>query len=151
MRLRMVPQDTNWDFFRIAPVTLGLSSLAMIGSILLVIFVGLNFGIDFKGGTTIRTESAQPIDIGTYRDALQPLELGDVSLNQIFDPTFREDQHVAMIRIEAQQGQESATTGMIERVEAALQSVAPDIQFVSVESVGPKVSGELIWDDPENV
>jgi len=51
---------------------------------------------------------------------------------------------VAMVRIQAQEGEEAVSVEVIERVEAALSEVVPDIEFVSVESVGPKVSGELI-------
>ena len=51
--------------------------------------VGLNFGIDFKGGTTIRAESGQPIEVGAYRSAMEPLQLGDISIAEVFDPTFR--------------------------------------------------------------
>ena len=105
---------------------------------------GLNFGIDFRGGTTIRTESAQEVVVGDYRDAIAPLGLGDVSITEVFDPTFAEDQNVTMIRIQAQDGEEAVTSDVIRNVEKALQAVAPDISFVSVESVGPKVSGELI-------
>ncbi|WP_238364573.1 protein translocase subunit SecF [Mesobacterium pallidum] len=144
MRLRLVPENTNWDFFRYARYTLGASILAVVLSLAAWAFIGLNFGIDFRGGTTIRTESAQAIDIGTYRDALQPLELGDVSITQVFDPGFGADRNVAMIRIQAQEGEESVAADLVANVEAALQTVAPDIRFTSVESVGPKVSGELI-------
>ena len=105
---------------------------------------GLNFGIDFKGGTTIRTLSAEPVDIGTYRGAINDLGLGDVSITEVFDPTFGPEENVAMLRIQAQDEAESVTPEVITAVEAALQQVVPDIQFTSVESVGPKVSGELI-------
>jgi hypothetical protein len=47
--------------------------------------------------------------VGAYRDALQTLELGDVAITEVFDPTFDADQHVAMIRIQAQEGQESVS------------------------------------------
>jgi preprotein translocase subunit SecF len=67
-----------------------------------------------------------------------------VSITEVFDPTFAADQHVAMIRIQAQEGQESVSPDVIAAVEAALQTVDPAIAFTSVESVGPKVSGELI-------
>ena len=53
---------------------------------------------DFRGGTTIRTESAQPVDVGAYPDAIAPLGLGDVSITEVFDPTFGPDENVAMIR-----------------------------------------------------
>ena len=49
-----------------------------------------------------------------------------------------------MIRIQAQEGQESVASDVILRVESALQEKVPDLKFTSVESVGPKVSGELI-------
>jgi preprotein translocase SecF subunit len=107
--------------------------------------MGLNFGVDFKGGTTIRTESTQAVDVGVYREALGGLSLGDVAITQVFDPTFREDQHVAMVRIEAQEGEEAITPETIAGIEAALRAVDPAITFPSVESVGPKVSSELIW------
>ncbi|MEP3685780.1 MAG: protein translocase subunit SecF [Sulfitobacter dubius] len=144
MRLKLVPDNTNFDFFGYAKITFGASVVAMILSLIAWGLMGLNFGIDFRGGTTLRTESSEAIDVGAYRDALAPLELGDVTISEVFDPGFGEDRHVAMIRVQAQEGQEAATTDTIETIEAALQSVSPDIKFTSVESVGPKVSGELI-------
>jgi preprotein translocase SecF subunit len=144
MRLKLVPEKTNIDFFRYWQVTFGISIAAMIVSLILFLTMGLNFGIDFRGGTTIRTESTQVIDVGQYREAITPLGLGDVSITEVFDPTFAADQHVAMIRIQAQEGQESVSPDVIAAVEAALQTVDPAIAFTSVESVGPKVSGELI-------
>jgi preprotein translocase subunit SecF len=144
MRLRLVPEQTNIDFFRFARVTLGASVVAVILSIAAWLLIGLNFGIDFRGGTTIRTEASQPVDVAAYRAAVEVQNLGQVSISEVFDPSFRDDQYVAMIRIEAQEGQESATGEVIQAVEAALLAVEPSIKFTSVESVGPKVSGELI-------
>src|SRR6056297_291681 len=144
MRLRLVPQDTNIDFFKYARVTFGASVVAMVLSIGIWLAMGLNFGIDFLGGTTIRTEASQPVDVGAYRDALTPLNLGDISITEVFDPTFDDDQHVAMIRIQAQEGQESVTPETVAAVQDALRTVYPEMTFPSVESVGPKVSGELI-------
>lgn len=142
--LRLVPKETSLDFFRRWKVSIGFSVAMVVFSAVSFAVQGLNFGIDFRGGTTIRTESAQEIDIGTYRDAIQTLELGDVTITEVFDPTFEEDQNVAMIRIQAQEGEESVSAEITRSVEAALQAAVPDIKFTSVESVGPKVSGELI-------
>ena len=144
MRLRLVPQETNIDFFRFWKVTFGASVVAMILSLVVWAVVGLNFGIDFLGGTTIRTESAASVAVGAYRDAIEPLGLGDVTITEVFDPTFAPDQNVAQIRIQAQEGAEAVTPDTIAAVETALQAVDPSITFPSVESVGPKVSGELI-------
>lgn len=144
-RLRLVPEKTNIDFFKIQFVTFGISIVAMVASIILVFTMGLNFGIDFKGGTTIRTESTQAVDVGAYREALSVLELGDVSISEVFDPSFRDDQHVAMVRISPREGEEAVTPEVILEVERALETVDPSISFPAVESVGPKVSAELIW------
>ncbi|WP_072791687.1 protein translocase subunit SecF [Cognatishimia maritima] len=144
MRLRLVPKETNWDFFGKTKISVGFSALLIVVSIAFFLIQGLNFGIDFKGGTTIRTESTQEVVVGDYRAAIDPLGLGDVTITEVFDPTFEENQHVTMIRIQAQEGQEAVTADVVRNVEKALQQVAPDISFVSVESVGPKVSGELI-------
>jgi len=143
-RLRLVPTETNIDFFRWRKVTMGASIGAVIASILLWAFVGLNFGIDFRGGTTIRTESPQAVDVGAYRDALQPLGLGDIAITEVYDPTFGPDENVAMIRIQTQAGQQSVSSETIDAVREALRSVDPEVTFTSVESVGPKVSGELV-------
>lgn len=144
MRLKLVSSETNWDFFRHARLTFGASVVAVILSILAFLVLGLNFGIDFRGGTTIRTESTQSVDVATYRAALAPLNLGDVSITQVFDPGFGAERNVAQIRIQAQGDQEAITPGTIQAVEAALKAVDGAITFASVESVGPKVSGELV-------
>ncbi|MBY5971138.1 protein translocase subunit SecF [Pseudooceanicola marinus] len=144
MRLRLVPQDTHIDFFKYRYLTFGISAVAMVASVILWLVVGLNFGIDFRGGTTLRTESTSSVDVGAYRDALDPLGLGDVVISEVFDPSFGEDKHVAMVRIQAQDDQEAVAADTVATVEAALQEVDPSIRFTSVESVGPKVSGELI-------
>lgn len=145
MRLRLFREVPNYDFFRFRNLTFGLSVVAMIASIVCWLVIGLNFGIDFRGGTTIRTESTQSVDVGAYRDALAPLNLGDVSITEVFDPSFGADKNVSMIRIQAQEGQESVTPATIILIEDALKGVDSSITFPSVESVGPKVSGELIW------
>ena len=144
MRLKLVPSETSIDFFAQARLTFGASVVAVILSIIVFFVMGLNYGIDFRGGTTIRTESVQPVDVGAYRAAIAPLDLGDVAITQVFDPTFADDQNVATVKIEAQEGEEAITAETVAKVEAALQGVDPSITFPLVESVGPKVSGELI-------
>ncbi|GAA6197839.1 protein translocase subunit SecF [Pseudophaeobacter arcticus] len=144
MRLRLVPQETSFDFFSKWRIWLGISALMMVVGLASFGMQGLNFGIDFRGGTTVRTESTTAIDVGLYREAIAPLELGDISITEVFDPTFAEDQHVAMIRIQAQDSGEAISGEVIETLQTTLDAVAPGIKFVSVESVGPKVSGELV-------
>ncbi len=145
MRLKLIPEDTKIDFFQRWKLWFGISMVLIVLAAVSFGVRGLNYGIDFRGGTTIRTESSTDLDIASYREALNALNLGDITISEVFDPTFDADQHVAMIRIQAQDDQEAVSAELIQSVEDALSAIVPDIEFVSVESVGPKVSGELIW------
>lgn len=144
-RLRLAPEKTNIDFFKAQWLTFGGSMLLMVLAFVFWGVMGLNFGIDFKGGTTLRTESTQVIDVAKYRAAMEGLPVGDVVITEVFDPSFRADQHVAMIRISAADKGEAVAPEALEAVKAALTVAEPDIKFVSEETVGPKVSGELIY------
>lgn len=143
MRLRLVPERTNWNFFRFRRSTFGASVALAVLSAGLFLAEGLNFGIDFRGGTTIRAESAEAPDVGAWRGAIQPLGLGDVSITEVFD-IVGSDRNIALIRIQAQEGDESVAADTVEAVEEALRAHDPSISFAAVESVGPKVSGELV-------
>ena len=142
--IHLVPQGTNWDFFRRAVLALGGSGAMMVGAVVVFLMIGLNFGIDFKGGTSIRTESVNAVDVGAYRTALEPLNLGDTTITEVFVPTFGAGKNVAQIRVQVQEGDASISPENIGAIKAALVAVDGDITFPSVESVGPKVSGELV-------
>lgn len=143
-RLRLAPEKTNFDFFKHQWLTFGGSMLLMVLAFVFWGTMGLNFGIDFKGGTTLRTESTQVIDVGAYRAALEGLDIGDVVITEVFDPSFRSDQHVAMVRISSVDQEQAISEEALASVKAALVKMDPQIKFTSVETVGPKVSGELV-------
>ena len=143
MRLKLVPTITNVDFFKYTNVTFGGSILAMIASIGIFFMAGLNYGIDFRGGTTIRTDSQLAVDVAKYREALETLNLGDISITQVTD-LAQPNQNVTQIRIQAQEGDEAISNEVIIAVKAALKGLDNMMTFPQVESVGPKVSGELI-------
>lgn len=144
MRLKLVPSETSFNFLGSWRITFGLSIVMFVASIAAFLLIGLNFGIDFRGGTSIRTEARQPVDIATYRGAISALGVGDVAISEVFDPTYGPERNVAMIRIQAQEGGESITPEVLAQVELALRAIDPSVTFTSVESVGPKVSGELV-------
>ena len=140
--IKLIPDNLNIGFMRWSKVAIIASTIAILVSIAGAFVLGLNFGIDFKGGTSIRTESTQPVDVAEYRSALAPLGLGDVTISEVFDPTYGADRNVAQIRIEAQEGGDD---DVVKLVEAALkQSIDPDIRFEQVTTIGPQVSGELV-------
>ena len=143
MRLKLVPTVTKIDFFKLSSITFGASLIGMLAAIILFLTIGLNFGIDFRGGTTIRTDSGIVVDVAKYRSVLSELNLGDISITEVFDPT-KPDQNVAQIRIEQQEDEGSATVKTVEMVQKALRTIDNQMTFPSIESVGPKVSGELI-------
>jgi preprotein translocase SecF subunit len=145
MRIRLVPQKTNFDFFRWQWLTFGLSVFLMVASLGLWAVRGLNYGIDFTGGTMIRAETSAPVAVGVYREVLTGLDLGDVVISEMIDPTLAADEHVVMIRIQSDGTDATLGADRLAEVQTALQAVAPDIAFASVESVGGKVSGELVW------
>lgn len=143
-RLKLVPDNTRIDFFRWQWLTAGISGLAMVASVIIILMNGLNFGIDFRGGTTIRAESSAALSVADYRQALQAMDLADVSITEVFDPSFGPDRRVAQIRIGSTDDTGSVTPEELNRIEAALREIDADVRFTSVESVGPKVSSELI-------
>jgi preprotein translocase subunit SecF len=134
--LRIVPDDTRFDFMRFRRISFPFSAFASVMAILAYFFIGLNFGIDFVGGTVIEVQSkAGPADLARMRTTLTALNLGDVQLQQFGAPTE------VLIRIAQQPGGEDAQQGAILKVRAAL---GDQVEYRRVEVVGPRVSLELM-------
>ncbi|AGT08063.1 protein translocase subunit SecF [Paracoccus aminophilus] len=143
-RLKLVPEETHINWFSVQWLTFGISAVLMVASLVVTLVMGLNFGIDFRGGTTIRAESTQTVDIAQYRKTLDGLQIGDVSITEIFDNAFTQNKNITQIRLAAGEGDAAVTPEELDRVHTALLTIDPTVKFVSVESVGPKVSGELV-------
>ena len=113
-----------------------LSSLLIIVSLILLIFKGLNFGIDFKGGTLIELRSSDTkINVSSLRDNLKQMDLGDVSVKK-----FGNDQDY-LIKFENKDNKKN----IIEEIRSSLdKSFGNNFDFRRVENVGPKVSAELL-------
>ncbi|MBN8190420.1 protein translocase subunit SecD [Salipiger thiooxidans] len=143
--LSRLPAQTSINFFRAQYATFGASALAVVVSVFLIATMGLNLGIDFKGGASIRAETHQSLDIGAYRSALSGIGMEDAVITEVFDPTFAADQHVVSIRIGAEDGDAALSQETLASVETALRAADPGIAFTSVETIGGKVSAELLW------
>ncbi|WP_082540758.1 protein translocase subunit SecF [Pseudolabrys sp. Root1462] len=134
--LRIVPDNTKFDFMRFRRISFPLSALLSIIAIVLYFFHGLNFGIDFKGGTLMEVrETAGPADLAKMRATLGALGLGEVQLQQFGGPSE------VLIRVAEQPGGDAAQQQAVTKVKAAL---GDQIQYRRVEVVGPRVSGELL-------
>jgi preprotein translocase subunit SecF len=134
--LRIVPDDTKFDFMRFRRVSFPVSALLSIVAIALFFFHGLNFGIDFVGGTLMEVQSKSgPADLAKMRTTLNGLGLGEVQLQQFGAPTD------VLIRVAQQPGGEIAQQAAVTKVRAALGG---DVDYRRVEVVGPRVSTELL-------
>lgn len=134
--LRIVPDDTKFDFMRFRRISFPLSAVLSIAAMLLYFFVGLNFGIDFVGGTLMEVQSRSgPANIAQMRTTLNGLGLGEVQLQQFGAPTD------VLIRIQQQPGGDTAQQAAVAKVRQALGA---DIEYRRVEVVGPRVSTELL-------
>ena len=135
--LRIVPDDTSFDFIRFRRISFPISAMLSILAIILYFTHGLNFGIDFKGGTLIevRAKSGQA-DLGQMRTTIGGLGLGDFQLQQFGGPAD------VLIRIAAQPGGEAEQQVAVQKVRTAL---GDSVEILRYEVVGPRVSGELLY------
>jgi preprotein translocase subunit SecF len=134
--LRIVPDDTKFDFMRFRRISFPVSALLSVLAIVAYFSIGLNFGIDFIGGTLIEVQSKSgPADLGRMRSTLNALNFGDVQLQQFGAPTD------VLIRIPQQPGGEGAQQEAVAKVRGALGDA---VTYRRVEVVGPRVSGELL-------
>ena len=134
--LRIVPDDTKFDFMRFRRISFPISAVLSIVAILLFFFHGLNFGIDFVGGTVVEVQSKSgPADLAKMRTTLGGLGLGDVQLQEFGTPAD------VLIRVPQQPGGEQAQQAAITKVREALGT---DVEYRRIEVVGPRVSSELL-------
>ena len=135
--LRIVPDDTKFDFVRFRRISFPISALASIVAILLYFFYGLNFGIDFRGGMLIEARVKAPAaDIAKMRATIGGIGLGEFQLQQFGDAKD------VLIRISQQPGGEEAQQAALRKVQDALGTEIEE--YRRVEVVGPRVSGELL-------
>ena len=135
--LKLVPAETKIDFIRLHIASFIVSASLVIASLGLFFTQGLNFGIDFKGGTLIEIGTNGPADIADLRDIIGSLDLGEVQIQEFGSP---ED---VLIRV----GEKADAIDNAENLSAVDQirnALPQDVTFRRVEVVGPQISGELV-------
>src|ERR1700750_3455011 len=134
--LRIVPDDTKFDFMRFRRISFPASALLSMLAIFLFFYHGLNFGIDFVGGTLMEVQSkGGPANLAQMRTTLNGLGLGEVQLQQFGAPTD------VLIRLAEQPGGDAAQQTAVQKVRGAL---GDQVEYRRVEVVGPRVSAELL-------
>ena len=134
--LRIVPDDTTFKFMRFRRMSFPFSAVLSIVSVLLFFLVGLNVGIDFTGGTSVemRAKSGKA-DIALLRERAGAMNFGDVEIQQFGSAAD------VLVRVQLQPGGDAAQKPVTDALRSAFSS---DYDFRLVESVGPRVSGELV-------
>ena len=139
-------QSKEIQFFRFSNLLSYISLGAIIISIILFSVLGLNYGIDFRGGTMFMVSTSEKIKVSNIRDTLSSSNLGDISISQATNPletlsagALANSDNIFIIKVEKAEGINIET-----RVKSLLQNSVPNIKFLQIESVGSKVSSELV-------
>ena len=130
----MIDKRLNFsNFFNKANI---LSLIAVIISITFIIFKGLNYGIDFKGGTLVEIRTSQNVEISSIRESLSDIVKGDLNVKEFGKKGD------FLIKIEKTSDQDKNFIKTIkDKISLDLQQ---DVNFRRIENVGPKVSSELL-------
>jgi preprotein translocase subunit SecF len=139
MSLRIIPYHTKIDFVGFRFVAFAISLVVIIASFISFNTKGLNYGIDFRGGYILEVRMPEKPDVPTLREKMGSLNLGDVSLQE-----FGKD-NTLLIRVERHEETGKADYQVqAETLEKIKQSLGSGVDYRKVETVGPKVGGELI-------
>lgn len=137
--IRLVPDSTKIDFMGIRYYNMAISFIMLIVSIFFISTKGLNFGIDFKGGTIIEAKLESPTELTSIYKALEGLNLGEIHIQNI-------DANNIIIKLgSSSQSQEQmeSITKLKDKLNAFFNG---KIQYSKIDFVGPQVGGELIKD-----
>jgi len=158
--MHIIPDNTRIDFLRLRYIAYGFSIVLLVVALGSLFVRGLNFGIDFTGGTLIEVGFADPVDVGSVRSSL---EGGGVKGAQVqYFGTARD----ILVRLQVEEGKSSAAQGdevmaaLRKPFNEALSSDSPpggeqtcvrqggtspcQVQMRRVEFVGPQVGQELV-------
>ena len=131
--IKLIKHNTNIQFLKFKKATLIMSITICFFSIFSLFLNGLNFGIDFKGGTLIEVSSENSINISNVRSVLSSLNLGDLQIQN-----FGSEKNI-LVRIEASSSENNSS---------ALSKITNQLilfgKIQRTEVVGPKISSELI-------
>lgn len=134
--IRYVPVETNWKFMRYRRWSFPLSALLSVLAVAAFFGLGMNFGIDFRGGTLVELQSREgPANIAQIREDANALGFGQVEVQQFGTPRD------VSLRVQIQDGGEEAQQIVVQSLRDTFEAA---YEFRRVEVVGPRVSGELV-------
>lgn len=138
--MELFKPDLNIDFMGKRRFAIGLSIALIVIAVLSLMIRGINYGVDFKGGTIIQVKFTDKMSTSEVRDVISALNLGDVSIQEYGS------QNELLIRVPIEEESRSGKETMGQKVEAALKAKYADKFSVErMEMVGPKVGADLQW------
>ena len=139
MRIKLIPDETKIDFIGKRYVAFVASAALLLASIVLIAVKGLNFGIDFTGGTLIEIRVEQAPELSVVREQVAGLGIGKVAIQTFGAPD------TLLLRLPQQPGGPEAQQAAIDKVRGALNSHfgSDKITYRRTEFVGPQVGEEL--------
>ena len=139
--LRLISDNTSIKFIQLKLFSFSFSIFFSIAAVLAVVFIGLNFGIDFKGGILLEVRTSNNIGISDLRDEVTNLNIGEVSIQEFGAVTDY------LIRVERQKGSDEAQQIAVEAIKSSLnKAFLNNIEYRRLEYVGPTVSKDLVSD-----
>jgi SecD/SecF fusion protein len=134
---RFSPYDKHIQFMKARFFGVAVSAVLSIASVGLFFYPGLNYGVDFRGGIQMSVKTQGPADLGKFREGLNTLDLGEITLQSFGDP------NTILVRAQRQDGGEEAQTVAVTKLKDEVVKIDPTATVQGTDVIGPKVSGEL--------
>ncbi len=133
--------NANYDFIGQRRIAYGISIAFSVIGLLVLLIRGVNYSVEFTGGTLVQVQTTKPADVGALRNALQARGIDNAEIQ-----TFGSDREIAVRARVAREGSDANDTqATADAVGEALDATlgAGSYQILRTEAVGPKVGGEL--------
>lgn len=133
--LNLVSHNTNFDFIGKRKITFFIVAISTVIFMSSLLFKGLNYGIDFKGGVVIEVRMPSTPNVQHLREQLEPLKLGEVAIQEFGSPQD------LMIKFENAGGYTNVPETAVSSIKAIL---GDGVEYRKIETVGPKVGDEMV-------
>ena len=133
--LNLVPHNTNFDFIGKRKITFSIVIISTLIFMSSLLFKGLNYGIDFKGGVVMEVRMPSSPNIHHLREQFEPLKLGEVAIQEFGSPQD------LMIKFENIEGKANIPESAVNNIKAIL---GDGVEYRKIETVGPKVGDEMV-------
>jgi len=134
--VRLWPENSHFDFMHLRRWSFPFSAVISVITVLLFVTFGLNFGIDFRGGTLMELQAKSGrADVGQVRQTAEGFGFGEVEVQEFGNAGGMS------LRFAIQPGGEAAQSAVVQK---ARDTFGAEYEFQRVETVGPRVSGELV-------